>query len=253
VKDQQSSLKLNQALTKIDQVEGWLTTAQAVDLWNAAKETQTVPGEIVEIGSYRGRSTIVLASAANLDKRVTAIDPHAGSDRGPQEILANHSKGSKDFEAFHNNLKTAGVDGKVTHLRATSDDALAQAPEKISLLYIDGAHRYKPAKSDITQWSALVSPGGLTLIHDEFCSIGVTLATVRTLLFSRQHRYIERTGSLAKYQRVDIQGKKRLINVFKQLKELPWFCRNLLVKVGLVLKIKPLVKVLRHRTNDWPY
>ena len=44
-------------------VEGWLTDAQAALLWEAAHRVRT-GGSIVEIGSFRGRSTIVLARAA---------------------------------------------------------------------------------------------------------------------------------------------------------------------------------------------
>ena len=49
------------------------------------------PGRIVEIGSFRGRSMIVLASAAAPGVELVAIDPHGGSDRGPQEIEADAS------------------------------------------------------------------------------------------------------------------------------------------------------------------
>src|SRR5690349_2956533 len=50
------------ALAAVSGVEGWLTDAQARRLWDAAR---TVPagGSVVEIGSYRGRSTVVLARA----------------------------------------------------------------------------------------------------------------------------------------------------------------------------------------------
>ena len=46
------------------------------------------PGRIVEIGSFRGRSTIVLRRAAAPGVELVAIDPHGGGDRGPQEISA---------------------------------------------------------------------------------------------------------------------------------------------------------------------
>ena len=74
-------------LAAVEGVEGWMTDAQARRLWDGAS---AVPagGRIVEIGSFRGRSTIVLATAATAHEgvEVVAIDPHAGNDRGPQEI-----------------------------------------------------------------------------------------------------------------------------------------------------------------------
>ncbi|MGZ4271895.1 MAG: hypothetical protein ACXVSX_22150, partial [Solirubrobacteraceae bacterium] len=81
-------------------VEGWLTEAQARRLFAAAALVGAGGGvvRVVEIGSFRGRSAIVLAGAG---AEVVCIDPHAGSDRGPQEIAADADRGSADHEAFH--------------------------------------------------------------------------------------------------------------------------------------------------------
>ena len=66
------------------------------------------------IGSFRGRSTIVLASAAARTVAVVAIDPHGGGDRGPNEITPDARRGDADHDTFHANLRTAGVDERVT-------------------------------------------------------------------------------------------------------------------------------------------
>ena len=65
-------------------IEGWLTDGQAARLAAAAARSRP-DGAVVEIGSFRGKSAVVLASTAG---SLIAIDPHAGSDRGPQEIEA---------------------------------------------------------------------------------------------------------------------------------------------------------------------
>jgi predicted O-methyltransferase YrrM len=64
-------------------VDGWMTEGQGRALFDAARSCRP-GGTIVEIGSFQGRSTIVLASAAAEGVEVVAIDPHAGNDRGPQ-------------------------------------------------------------------------------------------------------------------------------------------------------------------------
>src|SRR4029079_5631903 len=121
------------------------------------------------IGSFRGKSTVVLASAGS----VIAIDPHAGSDRGPQEIAADASRGDADYAAFHANLESAGVAARVRHVRKFSADALGDVAGPVSLLFVDGARRFGPARADLADWGARVAPGGTMLVHDAFSSIGV--------------------------------------------------------------------------------
>src|SRR3954471_23167197 len=97
-------------------VEGWLTEAQAERLAAAAAAPRPA-GAVVEIGSFRGRSTIVLARAAG---HVVAIDPHAGGGRAPQEIAPDAARGEADRAAFAANLAAAGVAERVRHVRKPS-------------------------------------------------------------------------------------------------------------------------------------
>jgi predicted O-methyltransferase YrrM len=223
----------------IDGVEGWLTDAQAQRLHERAA---AVPdgGRIVEIGSFRGRSTIVLGLGAPAGVEVIAIDPHIGSDRGPQEIAAQPELGASDNEVFTANLTAAGVLQRVRHVRKLSAAALDDVDGPIDLLWIDGAHRYGPARDDIVMYGALVPAGGVLAIHDAFSSIGVTLALLSRMTFSRQWTYTGRTGSLAEYER----RPPGHTGVFRQLAQLPWFARNVVIKVLTVLKV---------RRGPWPY
>ena len=223
----------------LDGVEGWLSGDQAHRLHDIATGVAP-PGRIVEIGSFRGRSTIVLAKAASDGVEVIAIDPHAGTDRGPQEIETDTATGESDHERFLANLARAGVRGRVRHLRSFSQDALAEVDGDIDVLYVDGAHRYRPARDDIARWGERVKPGGMMLIHDSFSSIGVTAAILRHLVWSREFAYVGRTASLAEYRR----ARPGPGSALRQVAQLPWFARNLLVKVALVLRL---------RSGDWPY
>jgi hypothetical protein len=231
------------ALSCIAGVEGWLTEAQATRLWERAAALES-PARIVEIGSYRGRSAIVFALAAPPAAEVVAIDPHAGNDRGPRQIEGTADEGERDNAAFHANLERAGVGGRVRHVRLPSQDALAELPGEIDLLYVDGAHRYGPARADLARWGARVRPGGTMLVHDSFSSVGVTLAILRLLAFGREFRYEGRTGSLAEYVRTPIAGSARVRNTLRHVAELPWFTRNLVLKALIVVRL---------RSGDWPY
>jgi Methyltransferase domain len=212
------------------------------------------PGRIVEIGSFRGRSTIVLRRAAPHDVEVVAIDPHAGGDRGPREISPDVALGEADHEAFHANLRNAGVGAGVRHIRRMSQEALGEVEGEVALLYVDGAHRYRPARADIERWGARVAPGGTMLVHDAYNAVGVMLAQLRVLFLSSRWRYAGRSRSLAEYRREDLAGSARLRNAAVQLRGVTWFARNCLIKVAVVARMRPLARRLGLPDgDDWPY
>ena len=241
-----------QALAAVRGVEGWLTDAQARMLWNRA---QVLPAgsQIAEIGSFRGRSAIVLALGSEGRAALIAIDPHAGGDRGPRQIEADATAGEDDNRAFHANLAMAGVADVVRHVRLPSNEALHEVDGELDLLYVDGAHRYGPALADLDRWGARVRPGGHMLVHDAFSSIGVTLAQLRLLVAGHRFRYLGRVGSLVEYRREDLTGTKRARNAAKQLAQLPWFARNVLVKIAIVTRLRSLARALGHKEGPWPF
>jgi predicted O-methyltransferase YrrM len=244
---------LADVLRSVDGVDGWMSPDQAETLYDAARSCHR-GDQIVEIGSFRGRSTIVLASAAPPGVAIVAIDPHAGNDRGPQEIDGFAAEAATDHEVFVSNLARAGVDRRVRHVRAMSHDAHDDVVGEITLLYIDGAHRFAPARQDIAEWGARVRAGGTLLIHDSFSSIGVTRAIVRELVFGTKFRYVGRARSMTIYH-ADLTGdrRSRAINAARQLAELPWFARNVLLKVLLTLKVGAVLRRFGRTEPEWPY
>jgi predicted O-methyltransferase YrrM len=212
------------------------------------------PGRIVEIGSFRGRSTIVLRLAAAPDVELVAIDPHGGGDRGPQEISADAARGEADHEAFHSNLRRAGVDETVRHVRRMSQDALGEVHGEVDVLFVDGAHRYRPARADIERWGDRVAPGGRMLVHDSYNAVGVMLAQLRVLFGSRRWRYIGRTRSLAEYRREDLGGAAWAGNVLRQGVGVPYFVRNCAIKLAMVVRLRRVARLLGlPDEDDWPY
>lgn len=233
-------------------VEGWMTADQARKLWNCARAVSD-GGRVVEIGSFRGRSMIVLASAARDGVELIAIDPHAGTDRGPQEIEGFDEDAAEDNVVFNANLERAGVRDRVTHLRKYSDAAIDDVDGDIDLLYIDGAHRFAPARDDIVRWGERVRDGGVLLIHDSFSSIGVTLALAVTLFFSGEFRYVGRAQSMTHYRREPVRGAARIGNAARQIANFPWFLRNVLIKALILAKLGRLTRAFGHDPNMWPH
>jgi len=220
------------AWASMTEVEGWLTEAQARRLFERAGAVPA-DGQVVEIGSFRGRSAIVLALGAPAGAQIVAVDPHLGSDRGPQEIAADHDLGEEDVRTFQANLERAGVLDRVRHVRRRSQDALDEAPPAIDLLFVDGAHRYGPARGDVVAFS----------------SVGVTLALLRHVTFAGRWRYAGRDGSLAEY----VHARRTARSVLSQLALIPYFARNLVVKALIVAGLRRAARALGHREGPWPF
>jgi predicted O-methyltransferase YrrM len=133
-------------------VGGWLTEEEGDTLYRLARAC-TGRGVIVEIGSYKGRSTICLArgSQAGRNLPVYAIDPHRGTA----------------YEEFKRNLATAGIEDIVTHVRQPSQEALPAIGERpIELLFIDGNHKYPMVLEDFEQFVPRLVEGGFLVMHD---------------------------------------------------------------------------------------
>jgi predicted O-methyltransferase YrrM len=237
------------ALGAVDGIGGWLTEAQARLLYDRAAALPA-GARVVEIGSYHARSTIILALAAPT-AQVVAIDPFAAEQIATRERLRERDVGQSDLEQFEANLARAGVRERVRHVRAFSADALAEVDGAVDLLYVDGAHDLRHALGDIRGWGARVREGGTMLVHDAFSSVGVTLAQLLGLFGSTEFRYVGRSRSLAEYRRQ--HGTSRAANATRQAAQLPWFARNVAVKLALVAHARPVAAALGHDEDVFPY
>jgi predicted O-methyltransferase YrrM len=214
--------------------DGWLTEAQARDLYDAA--SAIAPSRVVEIGSHLGRSTIVLAATG---AAVTAIDPFSDDGR----------YGRPDTERrFRTHLASAGLDSRIDVRVSTSRDVREQWADGVRMVYVDGKHDMLSCLDDM-RWSTFLEPGDTLLVHDAFSSVGVTLAVVRDATTTRRHRYVGRTGSLARFE----VGPPSVRDRLRVAGELPWFARNLVVKVLLRLRLRPVARLMGHRDSADPY
>lgn len=109
-------------------------------------------GAIVEIGSYKGKSAVVMALGSKAGRReaVNSVDPHL--------------EGTKDI--FMKNVKAFGVEDYVKAIVATSFAGRKLFDSKIRLLFIDGCHEYEFIKNDILLWKDLMIDGGVIVFHD---------------------------------------------------------------------------------------
>ena len=195
----------------------------------------------------------MLASAAPSGVEVIAIDPHAGNDRGPNEIEGFETEADSDNLVFLSNLDAAGVRDRVRHVRKFSHDALNDVDGDVDLLYIDGAHRFGPAHTDIVQWGDRVRPGGTMLIHDSFNAVGVTLAQAKALYWSSTWCYVGRSESMAEYRKESLKLGGRALSLGRQLAQTGYLAWCLFTKALITLKLGKLTRLLGNPSGDWPY
>ena len=154
-------------------------------LTNAWKATENVPGHlqqnealflgilaacvpasgaIVEIGSFQGRSTVMLAKVASHygGGPVVAIDPHNSP------ILLDHSNGAgaSSYEQFLHSLRSNEVEKFVEPHVAYSTDVAKAWNRPIRILWIDGDHSLKGASDDLDAFLPYLVPHGVVAFHD---------------------------------------------------------------------------------------
>ncbi len=218
---------------------GWLTDDQARLLWARGSRVRA-GGCVVEVGSHQGKSTCVLAAAAPADATVVAVDLFE-EGFGPGSEVAR--------QRFEANLTRLGVRSRVDLRPVSSAHALKAWSGPIDLLYIDAAHDYSNVVHDL-RWTEFVVPDGTVLVHDAFSSVGVTLAFLRHVVWGSHLTYVGRAQSLAEFTASRPTARDR----WRMLAQLPWFVRNVAIKVLLVLHLPAIARLLgHHQGRDFPY
>ena len=144
-------------------VEGWMD-GHELELLALLAAYPTTTGLVLEIGSYRGRSTIALAKGAKFagDPAIVAVDPLPNSGH-----MIPDEKGKPSARAmFDANLVAAGVDDCVEFHQLLSSELADSWDRPIRLLWIDGDHTYRGAKADYDQFCPFLSDGAIVAIHD---------------------------------------------------------------------------------------
>lgn len=125
-------------------VDGWLTKEEGAKLSEISRGKN-----VLEIGSYCGRSTICIAQTA---KRVVSVDPHDG--RGTEVPQNTHP-------AFLANLKRYNITNVESHKTTSLPE-----DEKFDLIFIDAAHDYASVRHDIERALASLEDNGMLAFHD---------------------------------------------------------------------------------------
>lgn len=142
----------------IDLIEGLLVPGQERWLFDMARRLPD-GAIVVEIGSYKGRSTCCLAFACvGTKKHVYAIDTFEGNH------VDFFERGF--FSEFKSNIERCGLDEYITPLIAKSTEVAGAWDRPIDLLFIDGSHVYEDVLADFRGFFPWVVGGGVVALHD---------------------------------------------------------------------------------------
>ena len=157
----------------IKDVPGWLSDEEGEALYELARAC-TGRGAIVEIGSWKGKSTICLGlgSRAGSGVPIFAVDPHADYRHGE----------------FKDNIERAGIADLVRPLKGLSQDVVDGFDEAIELLFVDGSHEEGDVRDDFEQWVPKVVEGGVVAFHDTTWHVGVRRVVAEKIYGSRGFR-----------------------------------------------------------------
>lgn len=153
-------------------------------------------GDLVEIGSFQGRSAFAIAWLAKVYGvgNLVCVDPWSSEkieDQG-NDLVLSRARNDVDLDRiFCSFIASTGLLGNVGYIRDLSADAATKYAEyarlgclppnelnslsiagEIALLHIDGNHRYDFVKRDVEVWAPFVMSGGWILLDDYVWAFG---------------------------------------------------------------------------------
>ncbi|WP_328401222.1 class I SAM-dependent methyltransferase [Streptomyces sp. NBC_00390] len=163
-------------LAAFEAAKGFMPVGEGLALYAAAADAGTLGLPLLEVGTYCGRSTILLADAAR-EAGTTAItvDHHRGSEEQQpgweyhDPTVVDPEVGRMDtLPTFRRTLHKAGLEDHVIAVVGRSPQVAKAWGGKVGLVFIDGGHTDEHATNDYEGWAPHVAEGGLLVIHDVF-------------------------------------------------------------------------------------
>src|ERR1700756_2391953 len=158
-----------------ERVRGFMPADEGRALYDAALRYLN-GGVGVEVGTYCGKSTLLLGAAAQQTASVLyTIDHHHGSEEHQpgweyhDTSLVDPTSGRFDtLPSLRRALDSADLDEHVVAVVAKSVVVARGWRTPLRFLFIDGGHTEEAAQRDFDGWARWVDVGGALIIHDVF-------------------------------------------------------------------------------------
>jgi predicted O-methyltransferase YrrM len=167
--------RIDELFALAEQVTGFMPPDEGRALYDAAVK-YLGDGTAVEIGTYCGKSTVLLGAAAQQTGGVVyTIDHHHGSEEHQpgweyhDESMVDAVTGRFDtLPTLRHTLDAAELDDHVVAIVGKSTVVARGWRMPLRLLFIDGGHTEEAAQRDFDGWARWVDLGGALIIHDVF-------------------------------------------------------------------------------------
>lgn len=149
-------------LSRFATIPGMISVQDAMFLYVFAYAAGA-EGDIVEIGSWQGRSTAFLAQACEDigSGTVHALDWFGGNP-GKEHLFAVPGGVERALRA---NLERVGLAHRVVVHADRSEHISRDVFGSLRMLFIDAEHTHEAVTLDL-EYAALLAPGGLLVLHD---------------------------------------------------------------------------------------
>ncbi|MEI8282107.1 MAG: class I SAM-dependent methyltransferase [Armatimonadota bacterium] len=216
---------VNQIEQAVQPIPGWSPIDQLLTLFTLAYSSSDIPGDILELGSWCGRSAVALGMAARLSGKgkVHCIDLFPDKDDWYQnadgsysfavtidgerygayqdqtvweepflrDIKPMYERFQGTLDAFNIAIRNNGLDEYVVPYRNTLEGFARSVPSNFALrlAFIDGDHSFSAVSKDIEIVERFLLPNGWICFDDAFSSYeGVNEAIQRHVIDSGRYR-----------------------------------------------------------------
>ena len=147
-------------------------------------------GCIVEVGSYRGRSTVALAQGAG-SSPVFAIEPHE-----PFKGVFGGVFGPADRAAFFRTMLSSRAYERVRLVNLSSEVITPGWQMPVRLLWIDGDHSYEGVRRDWDAWNPHLVAGAAVAFDDSTDKSAGPHRLIGELIDAGELAVVERVGKV---------------------------------------------------------
>ena len=164
-------VRLQYIQKKVQAIQGWTEDQAGATLYQLVR-FYSPNLNIVELGSWKGRSTIWLGYGIKDKKepgKVYAVDTWQGTPgEGAHSDLLKQYNQNQLFEEFQQNVKDNSLENIIVPLVGDTVDISKSWPrsKSIGLLHIDASHQYEDVKRDFEFWSPFLAPNGIIVFDD---------------------------------------------------------------------------------------